>query len=210
MGSQSDNDDVELIEGHIERHLGSIESVFHEPASSIVHIDVHKIPPRAERNFFTLVTTGMSDLPMKGPEGDRYAELLMSLPSDWPLVGLTDWNEETHWPVQWLRHLARFPHANQTWLGWGHTIPHSDPPTPFAANTSFTCMLLLPPILTPDAFRILRLRDHKLIEFLALIPLYTEEMDFKLKSGTKALTERFNAQGISELLDINRPNVCKS
>jgi hypothetical protein len=62
-----DAEALRSIEAHIEKHIGKIEAVMHEIASDIVHIDVHVIVPAAERNFYTLITSGMSDLPMVIP-----------------------------------------------------------------------------------------------------------------------------------------------
>ena len=62
--------------------------VFHELISDQVHIDLHWVKPTAERPFHTLVTSGMSNLPMTTPPGAeevRYAELSICLPADWKL-----------------------------------------------------------------------------------------------------------------------------
>jgi len=47
-----------------------------------------------------------------------------------------------------------------------------------------------------------------LVHIYALLPIYKEEMEFKLKRGGEKLYERFDQEGINELLDINRKNVC--
>jgi hypothetical protein len=52
-----------------ETHLGEIHDVYHELISDLVHIDIHHVAPDDERPFHTLVTSGMSDLPMTVPEG---------------------------------------------------------------------------------------------------------------------------------------------
>ena len=79
---------IEQISGHIEQHLGPIETVFHEIASDMVHIDVHFVKPTSTFPFVRLVTSGMSDLPMTTPEeseAPQFAELLITLPADWHL-----------------------------------------------------------------------------------------------------------------------------
>jgi len=60
---------IEQISDHVERHIGPIESVFHEIISDTVHVDVHFVPPTEARPWTTLVTSGMSDRPMAAPEG---------------------------------------------------------------------------------------------------------------------------------------------
>jgi hypothetical protein len=59
-----------------------------------------------------------------------------------------------------------------------------------------------------DEFRRLQVRPSKTIQFLAVVPLYESEMNFKLKYGLDPLLDRFDQYNISELLDANRPNVC--
>jgi hypothetical protein len=203
---------IQLIERHIEKHLGEPELVFHEIISDLVHIDVHIIPPRPERNFYTLVTTGMSARAMKVPEGLEelsYAELLVSLPPDWPLRQEDFKDERNYWPVRTLKMFSRMPHEYDTWLGEAHTIPNGDPPEPYAPNTKLCCAMLAPPLLVPDEFRELTVTPEMSIHFYGIIPIYQEEIDLKLKRGAEALYDRFDRHKVSELLDVNRKNVGK-
>jgi len=211
--AEGDAEALEAIENHIKKHIGKIETVMHELASDLVHIDVHVVEPTAERNFYTLITSGMSDLPMTVHDRAvefRFAELLVCLPADWDMPKVYDimTDEEHWWPIRWLKYLARFPHEYDTWLGEGHTIPNDDPPEPFAGNTQLCCALLTPPLLFGDEFRSLKISNSKTINFYALLPIYKEEMEFKLKRGGEKLYERFDQEGVNELLDINRKNVC--
>ncbi len=203
---------LEAIGDHIEEHLGTIDTVFHEVVSDLVHIDLHHVPPTPERNFHTLVTSGMSDSPMSAPEGMeacRYAELLACLPPEWPVEYEAFQDEGSYWPLRWLKFLARFPHEYDTWLWEGHTVPNGDPPEPFAPGTRFCCMMLAPPLLAPPEFQELRIAEGKTICFFALIPLYREEMEFKLKRGLEELLGKLDRRGVTELIDPNRRNLCK-
>jgi hypothetical protein len=207
--SVGDSLHLEAISQHIEEHLGEIAFVWHELVSDLVHVDVSYVAPSEGRAWHTFVTSGMSDRPMAVPPGAeplRHAELMMCLPPEWK-VSEADWKDQAnYWPIWWLKRLARFPHEYATWLGWGHTVPNGDPPEPFAAGTALCCMLLLTPVLAPEAFGQLDL-DGKVIHFYSLVPLYREEMELKLAEGTDALLKRFDEQGVSELLDPTRPNV---
>jgi hypothetical protein len=204
---------LEEISTHVERHLGPIDFVYHEIVSDLVHIDVLHVAPRSGRNFHTLVTSGMSDRPMKvPPEADvsPYAELLLCLPREWPVSQeefdrLKD--EARYWPVRWLKMLARLPHEYQTWLGWGHTVPNGDPPEPFAADTKLCGVILLSPILTPTEFDTLRVSPDKEIHFWGVFPLYRQEMDLKLKRGSERLVELMGEGQVTEVLDIGRANL---
>lgn len=202
----------EDIEAHYEKYFGAIDNVYHEIVSDLVHIDVHMIPATEGRPWITLATTGMSELAMPVPDFEgsaayRRAELLIYLPPDWPLTLESFENEDNYWPIRWLKLLARMPHEYETWLGEGHTIPNNDPPERIA-NTPFSGFLLLPPLLSQpeEAYR-LETADGETIRFYCLIPLYTEEMDYKIEHGVAALLDRFDTRYITEVVDITRPNL---
>ncbi|HEX4590357.1 MAG TPA: suppressor of fused domain protein [Gemmataceae bacterium] len=202
---------IDAISRHVGRYVGKVEHVFHEIVSDLVHIDVHLVPPQPNRDFVTLVTSGMSDRPMTLPpdcDAPEYAELLLCLRSDWPLEQEDFKNEANYWPIRLLKFLARLPHEYDTWLGFGHTVPNGDPPAPFDASTELCCALIVPPTLFDERFEQLAISDDKVVQFYAVVPLYREEMDFKLQHGTEELLGRFAAAGICELLDPRRPNVC--
>src|SRR5687767_15165770 len=55
-----DSENIQRISEHIEQHCGEVESVLHELVSDLVHIDIHYVKPTPERNYHTLVTSGMS------------------------------------------------------------------------------------------------------------------------------------------------------
>jgi predicted Zn finger-like uncharacterized protein len=207
-----DNESSEKIEAHIEQHIGTIDSVFHELVSDLVHIDIHQVAPTEQKPYWTLITSGMSDLPMTTPEGvdvPRYAELLISLPPTWPLDQAAFKDENHYWPLRWLKLLARLPHEYETWLDWGHTIPNGDPTSPFASNTQLCSAMILDPVLVPDEFRNLTIHQDKVISFFSFVPIYQEEVDFKLKRGSTPLIERLANEGVNELLITDRKNVCK-
>ena len=72
---------LKVIERHIAAHIGEVENVFHELIPLDVHVDIELIPPRPERNFFTLVTAGMSEHAMSVPDGEDAASDVGSQPS---------------------------------------------------------------------------------------------------------------------------------
>lgn len=203
---------IEEISDHIERHIGNIHLVYHEIISDTVHIDVHHVAPTRERPYHTLITSGMSDLPMNVPAeagSTKYMELMVTLPEDWEITKDSFQDEKWYWPVRELKFLARFPHKFDTWLGWGHTMPNGDPAEPFAENTLLNGVIILPSINVPAQFYKLKINDNKTIEFYSFLPLYKEEMDLKLQKGSDELLERFEKYGISDIVDIKRRNVAK-
>jgi hypothetical protein len=208
-----DEESIGQVSDHIERHFGTIDMVWHEMVSDLVHVDVHWIKPTAERPHHILVTSGMSQRPMTVPQGAedyRYAELVICLPSEWQLSMEAFKDESWYWPVRLLKILARFAHEYDTWLCVGHTVPNEDPPRPYAPNTKLCCALLMPAILAPESFRELRINDEKTIRFYSVVPIYREEMKFKLEKGLDPLIDKFDKAKLNELLNVKRVNVCKT
>jgi Suppressor of fused protein (SUFU) len=192
------------LEMHYEKHFGGSSSVFHELVSDLVHIDVYLFPANEQRKFHVLATIGMSALPMTTPADAseyRFAELLIDEES------LKD--EANYFPIHWMKYLARMPHIYQTWLGYGHTIPNGDPPQPMTNTTSLCGVVLLPPILFGDSCARLEKEDGTLIHIWAVVPLYAEEMDLKLKRNVEALFEGFEKHQVNELLNLQRVNTVK-
>ncbi|MEM9753846.1 MAG: suppressor of fused domain protein [Planctomycetota bacterium] len=78
---------ISAVSSHIEKEVGPINTVFHSLISDKIHLDIHVATLRDEPQYTALITSGMSQRPMKAPPGAEdvdYAELAMLLPSDWP------------------------------------------------------------------------------------------------------------------------------
>jgi hypothetical protein len=199
------------IKAHIEGHFGKDYFVLHEKKSSTVHVDVHVVVPNAERPFFTLLTSGMSDLDMTIPEGLEefaLAELCLCLPEDWPL-SMTNfgWREPKYfWPIGILQQAAKYPHIHHTWLGSGHSVPHSPSQK---EETRFTGMLFVSPGTFPDGADRVATADERTIHYLALIPLLAPELAYKESFGMEKLAEKMLESEVTELFDPQRPSVIK-
>ena len=200
------------LEAHYAKFLGVECTVGHEMISELIHIDVYHYPPTTERPYSVLATIGMSALPMNVPAGAedaRFAELVIALPATWPISQEDFENPDHYWPMRWLKQLARLPHEYDTWLSLGHTVPNGDPAEPLASNTRLSGVVLLPPMNLGEGFTQLAMPDGSSLNIYALIPLYDEEMDLKLRSGVEALFAGFDQHGVTELLNIDRPNTVK-
>jgi hypothetical protein len=95
--------------------------------------------------------------------------------------------------LEGLRWLASFPHAYQTWLGGGHTIPNGDPPAPMWGSRVLNSALFMPTIVKPD-----NTLPEKLsvggdpVDFLWVVPLSQAECDLKLTKGYNSILDLFN------------------
>lgn len=203
--------DMDNVSAHVEKHIGKIESVFHEMLSDDLHIDVNFVKPSERVPYNFLCTMGMSALPMhvpKGYDGPKYAELCIYLPPNWPLTqkAFEKHGEDAYWPVRWLKMLSRLPNDYETFLGVGHTIPNGDPPEPLSPRCKFVGVALLPS--PDDEFQLLKVGKRE-IAFFVLAPLYAEEMQLKLDKGMEEVVARFEKANIHpcDLASPKRPNV---
>ena len=214
--TEPDDPFVTAIGEHITEHIGQVTDAFHERAWDVVPIDVLVIAPAEGRPFTTLVTVGMSTLPMHVPIEDpddlgrvpelRYAELLLALPPDWPLTPEAFQDEANYWPVRWLKRLARLPHQMGGWLGLGHTIPNGDPPRPLAPDVPFAGWLIDEPVRLPREVCKLRVMDRA-INFYAAVPLTPAEMAYKVTHGGPALGQLLDRAKVSEVVELARKDV---
>lgn len=201
--------EMEAIEKHIERYFGPTENVFHELISPDIHVDIYIIEPTPERNFYTLITGGMGAHRMTVPEelsGDRLerAELLITLPADWNIRGQ---EENDYWPIRWLKVLARLPLEENTWLGYGHTVATGEGERTIADNAPFQGILLVSPQDVSPRAETCRLPGGDIVNFYQLIPLYKEEMEFKLNHSADELIDRMGE--VDHVVDIRRTNTCQ-
>lgn len=187
-------DEIDIIEKHIEHYYGNFEFVFHEKVSPDIHVDICLIPPSEECNWYTLVTMGMGAHLMNVPnqlkeEQLERAELVICLPEYWKLDKEHLKDEKWYWPIRLLKELARFPGENNTWLGWGHTVSYDGP---LSYTTELCASILINPPCENVGGNTCTLPDGEEVNFYQVIPLYRDELEYKLKNGTQKLLDKMN------------------
>ena len=199
-------EEMEAVEGHIQQYFGKIENVFHEIVSPDIHVDICMVPPTEERDYYTLVTMGMGAHRMNVPkELAEYklerAELAIALSADWKLDQESMKDEKWYWPIRLLKSLARLPIASDTWLGFGHTMDNQED---FAENTKLCAAILTGPQGTQDGSEVCPLPGGEEVNFYQVIPLYEDELDYKLEHDADALLNKM--RGISFVVNPTRQN----
>ena len=201
-------DEMSAIEQHIQSTFGAFDQVFHELDSPDIHVDICVVPPSERRNYYTLVTMGMGAHRMNVPkELAEYklerAELAIALPPDWKLDKDSMQEQRWYWPVGLLKVLARLPISNDTWLGFGHTMEKQ---SPFAEDTEL-CAAILTGLQDMDldtCGEVCILPGGEEVNFYQVLPLYREEMEYKLEHDADALLERLAA--VSFVVCPDRPS----
>lgn len=202
-------DEVEAVEDHIERCFGQVETVLHELVSPDIHVDIYVVAPSEERNYYTLLTMGMGAHRMNVPkELAEYklerAELAIALPADWRLNQESIQDERWYWPIRLLKALARLPIVNDTWLAWGHTMDNT---RPFAENTELCAFILAGAQSPVEGCQVCTLPDGDEINFYQVLPLYRNELEYKLQHDADALLDRM--ADISFVVRTDRRNIIR-
>lgn len=200
-----DENELDFLENHIIKYFGEFTEVFHEMVSPDIHVDIAIIPPDDKRNFYTLLTMGMGAYKMSVPDGLKEyrlerTELMVTLPADWEIKNS---EEKWYWPIRWMKILARFPINENTWLGWGHTIPNGEA---FSENTELSGILLLNPYTKDEKADSLTLPNGEIVNFYQMFPLYQEEMEFKRSNNAEVLLDLFG-DNFNHIVDIKRKNI---
>ncbi|GAB5552106.1 MAG: suppressor of fused domain protein [Saprospiraceae bacterium] len=211
---QAKLDPIEIIDAHLDQFFEEDEViVFHEinTPEDENHIDIYWI--RASKDvmdFAILLTVGMSRVE-QNLEGDydapNFMEVMMLVPWDWNFSDY-HWTDDEYWPIHHLKTIAKIPSDQNTWYGYGHTISWKSDSS-LISGTGFNGSILLNTRILPDEFINIKVNDQKTIHIFSAIPVYPEELDFKIKYSADELIDKFNRYQIDEVVDINRKNTCK-
>ncbi len=183
-------EELKIVEEHIEKYFGEYDSVFRGRDSS--RVDVCIIKPSVSRNYYTLVTIGMGSFKMNVPEKFRQydferAELAIFLPPDWDY----DSDEKDNfWAVTILRLLSQLPERKNSWLGFGHTVNYGDP---FLKDSEFSAVALFNPPYDKECQKC-TLPDNTSVNFYQVLPICKNELEFKSKHSTEEFIQLFGGK----------------
>jgi hypothetical protein len=191
------------------QHFGPVQKLGLDEILVIGGIRINVIPPRSPSQPVILFTTGMSNQVQSigdDKEEFHYSELLMRLPSSWPVGAEQIRKPEYYWPIKWMKQIAYDSRRQGTWRGGPVTIvSNGDPPEPLGPGTALTCIMLSP---DPQLEAVV-CSDGKKIVFYSLFPLYTEECNLEKAHGVAALFDCLTALNISLVVDPLRENAAK-
>lgn len=157
-----------------------------------------------------LMTQGLSDYRMPVLEkfaGKEHNELYFCLPSYWDLEDHS--NPEMNWVFDVLFRLQKHALDKQTWFGTGHTIPFANPLSPISAKMKQMYFFLNDPVFLAEQLKPISMGE-KTVHFLGVIPIFEDELDYKIGKGTYKFQKKLAHQDVTELLDNYRSTVLKS
>ena len=156
---------------------------------------------KLEKEGFQLVfTSGLSNTPQSVDDANKALErieILFCLPNYFNL-------ENDSWPISWLDKIAAIPQKNNTWLGNGDSIPAGNPPQAISDKFMADHFILMEPNFTQRY-----LNKNVNCSYLAVVPIFNQELDFKMRNSHTVLFNKFMKKGITEMVDVYRSSVCR-
>jgi hypothetical protein len=203
---------AEWIDEHLSKFFDDkLVSVFHEIPTLDLHLDVYFIKPE-NTSFNILMTSGMSTLKMNvekevdNPKDFEFAELMMLIPKTIEFGQVYSGENTNEWIISILKRTAKFPHFYNTWIEIGHTIQAEADLTPYGNDTEYVGALILPSVTFDKDFTEIN-KNGKKINIYNVLPLYKNEMEFKIENGYGKLLDLLIKANGKEVLDLNRKNL---
>jgi hypothetical protein len=168
------------------------------------------IAPPSKNGNKILMTTRLSDFKMNVHEkhiGEEFNELYFYLPSYWNVDDLN--NRNMNWVFIWLEKLKMHVIEKNTWFGNGHTLATGKTLVPLSEKMLQNHFILAQPIEFRTELSPILVQD-KPINFLAVIPIFEDEMDYKQGKGTLKLLKKFEQANVTEKLDEFRKTVLRT
>lgn len=162
-----------------------------------------------ENNSKILTTFTLSEYVMPVPEKyqDRARnELYFLLPSYWDTSNFND--IRYNWVFIWIEKLAKHVVSKETWFGPGHTIPCGNPFKALSESMLQDHLFLVDPIALNQEMAPIIVNNEK-IHFLAILPIFGDEMDYKQGKGTFKLLQKLMNHNVTEKLDDFRGSILK-
>ena len=208
----TDDDILGHVKVHIDQYFGVYAQILTDHSNPEYPIEITIIPPRLEHDYYTLVTVGLSLHQMHFSEERREenlerAELLINLPPDWKLTKDALKDETWYWPIRMMLATAYFSIEDpNVCLESRATLMEGEDGVPFAEGTDLRGEILFwPGPFGQDAFAC-RLPGGEEVNFYQVIPLYREELQYKLEHGADALLDLCSDESL-EVIDPHRLNV---
>jgi len=186
------------LEAAYQEILGPIGSVLHETESRHAHVDVYVISPRAEREFWTFITSGMSDndQPANNRECSDRVELVLYTKSKFPQVSNA------------LRNFAHYPFESGQGLANGDTIPLGQHGEAVLGSDRFPVLLFVEAVRPCDRELVGKvLIEGKPLHPLMIIPLTESEFSFYQSNGLQSFFEAVRQSPHSIIFDPDRPSI---
>jgi hypothetical protein len=103
-----------------------------------------------------------------------------------------------------IEKIAKLIIEKKSWVGAGHTFPNISEESTITIYTEMDSFLLIEPILYQKELSGMKVDENE-IKYLAIIPIYKRELDFKMKNGAYSLMKRLKKNSVTEYFEMKRP-----
>ena len=210
--NKMENEEIVLPDIY-EKYLGKIAKYYNESdlqkkiydgkiriISDLDDFDIAVIMPDENRDYITLATLGMSSIAMaETDEGEKFAELIMKLPSDFDVSeeGLT--SMENNWPFRMMIKTAHLAHMYEgQYIDESVVIPSGNPNDAvlyFVEDSKLSSVMLC----KSEDIKPLKVDDTMTIDFFTLIPITEGEGELVSKIGSEGLKEKLPKGEVTDL-----------
>ncbi len=207
-----DTSDISLLLDYISNHFGEIQCMIpvleNDEVSGPHPINFLLVKPSSKFNYYKIISIGLGAY--KGIENNsdevkiHRIEMVTFLP---PHLSIMEILMDYNWVASIMRQFGEMIQFENSWLGPGHTISYGDN---LGDNVEYNGVIF------NDAFSICNidetcvLDDGDELEFLQMIPLYEEEMLYKIQNGVATLFKRMNEKADKDInfIYLERANTC--
>lgn len=152
-------------------------------------IGVYEFNPKPKRQFWTYLTSGMSE---KGQSPSSKKEIFTEL--------LFYSREQSFWAVEFLVRLSSYPFEYNEPFAPRDTLPLAGPIRP---DSKLTSLLLLEPFLEHPGFQFIDIISKK-VEILWALPITERERELIISGGDINFGELISHDLLPSLLDLDR------
>lgn len=168
-------------------------------------VKIRFLAPSDGRKYGLLFTDGLRHYKMNVPEAvdePEHCELYFCLPDYWKLDKEALHNPNFNFPIHWIKQIMSVPIERDTFIAEGHSFPAGNPPKALSALTKQQAFILSKPVIAEPMNKIAD--ENGEINFLGIVPIYKQELNYKLRHGSKKFFERFNRGGNNEKVNLAR------
>jgi hypothetical protein len=152
-------------------------------------LGVYEFNPEPNRQYWTYLTSGMSEKGQKLPSNKKiYTELLFYS------------TEQSLWAIELLVKLSAYPFDHKEHFASGDTLPLADPIKP---NSKLTALLLLEPFLEHPGFQFLNVAGKE-VEILWVFPISERERGLIISGEGPDFRQLISRDRLPSLLDLDR------
>lgn len=199
------------IEEHCRNHLGEIEDNLTQPDILQGYpMDIMIVEPNPKRDYFTLVTAGVSNFEYDSSygsyESSRFMELYLNLPNTWRLDDEALDSLKMRWPLE-LLHVAALLCLNCCHIHHGATMMLPSELVSHRLTPSFNFFSLLSSMKECIEFEHLPLSKGSQIDFYNVFPVHTTEWLWVEEHGVESFENLLMVNGLSRAIDPNRDEI---